>query len=253
MCGQRISEHTIFAESMLESSWAQRTRRSWMTVSSFGLQALVVGLLLLLPLWKTVGVPTSRTLSTPISLGRTTAEPPQAAQASPASATRSNFQAGRFMQPSRIPTAISMTAEEPSPPAAVGVGTGVEGVRLPGSSIGLPAALFNGSRPVLPTAAAPMARTFRTSNMLEGSLIRRVQPIYPSLARSARIQGSVVLFAVISKAGAIDNLRVLSGHPMLVPAAIEAVRQWRYRPYILNSEPIEVETQITVNFLLSGN
>ena len=246
-------EPTMFAESMLETSWAQRTRRRWMTVTSFGLQALVIGLLLLLPLWKTVGVPTSRTLSTPISLGRTAAEPPETAQASPASARQSNFQAGRFVQPSRIPPLSSMTAEEPSPSAAVGDGTGVAGLGIPGSSIGLPAALFNGSRPVLPAAPAPVIRTFRTSNMLEGSLIRRVQPVYPSLARSARIQGSVVLFAVISKAGAIDNLRVLSGHSMLVPAAIEAVRQWRYRPYILNNEPIEVETQITVNFLLSGN
>ena len=78
-------------------------------------------------------------------------------------------------------------------------------------------------------------------------------PSYPPLARSARIQGPVVLAAVISKAGTIENLRALSGHPMLVPAAIEAVSQWRYRPYILNSEPIEVETQITVNFMLSGN
>ncbi len=157
------------------------------------------------------------------------------------------------MQPSRIPTAISMTAEEPLPPATVGVGTGVEGDRLPGSSNGLPESLFNGSKPVLPAAPAPVIRTFRTSNMLEGSLIRRVQPAYPALARIARIQGPVVLFAVISKAGTIDNLRVVAGHPMLVPAAIEAVHQWRYRPYILNSEPIEVETQITVNFLLSGN
>jgi periplasmic protein TonB len=246
-------EHIMFAESMLETSWAQRIRQSWMTLSSFGLQALVIGLLLLLPLWKTVGVPTSRTLSTPISLGRTAAEPPQTAQPSPASAAQSNFRSGRFMQPSRIPTAISMTADEPLPPAAVGIGAGVEGVGPPGASNGLPASLFSGSRPVLPSTPAPALRTFRTSNMLEGSLIRRVQPVYPRLARSARIQGSVVLFAVISKAGAIDNLRVMSGHPLLVPAAIEAVRQWRYRPYILNSEPIEVETQITVNFLLSGN
>jgi periplasmic protein TonB len=246
-------EHTMFAESILETSWAQRTRRSWMTVTSFGLQALVIGLLLLLPLWKTVGVPTSRTLSTPISLGRTAAEPPQTAQASPAHPTQSNFQAGRFMQPSRIPTLISMTAEEPSAPATIGAGTGIEGAGLPGSSTGLPASLFNGSRSVLPSAPAPVVRTFRTSNMLEGSLIRRVQPVYPPLARSARIQGSVVLFAVISKAGGIDNLRIVAGHPLLVPAAIDAVRQWRYRPYILNSEPIEVETQITVNFLLSGN
>ena len=89
--------------------------------------------------------------------------------------------------------------------------------------------------------------------MLEGMLIRKVQPIYPPLAKAARIQGPVVLAAVISKAGTIDNLHALSGHPMLIPAAIDAVSQWRYRPYILNGEPVEVETQITVNFNLSGN
>jgi protein TonB len=89
--------------------------------------------------------------------------------------------------------------------------------------------------------------------MSEGDLIRKVQPSYPPLARSARIQGTVVLQAVISKQGTIENLRLLSGHPMLAPAAIDAVRQWRYRPYILNSEPVEVETQITLNFSLAGN
>lgn len=247
-------EHTMFADSMLETSWGQRTRRSWMTLSSFGLQTVAIGLLLLLPLWKTVGVPGSRTLSTPISLGRSVPEGrPQAAPAPRGSATQSNFRAGRFLQPSRIPTVITMSAEEPSPPATVGDGTGVEGIGLPGSPEGLPRSLFNGTRTVAPTAPPTIARTFRTSNMLEGSLIRRVQPSYPQLARSARIQGAVVLFAVISRAGTIDNLRVLSGHPLLVPAAIEAVRQWRYRPYILNSEPIEVETQITVNFILAGS
>jgi protein TonB len=89
--------------------------------------------------------------------------------------------------------------------------------------------------------------------MDEGNLIRRVQPTYPALARSARIQGTVMLQAVISKQGRIENLVVLAGHPMLVPAAIDAVRQWHYRPYILNNEPVEVETQITVNFSLAGN
>jgi protein TonB len=89
--------------------------------------------------------------------------------------------------------------------------------------------------------------------MNEGNLIRKVQPTYPALARSARIQGTVMLQAVISKQGRIENLIVLAGHPMLVPAAIDAVRQWHYRPYILNNEPVEVETQITVNFSLAGN
>jgi protein TonB len=66
----------------------------------------------------------------------------------------------------------------------------------------------------------------------------------------ARIQGPVVLEAVISKAGKIENLRLVSGHPMLAAAAIDAVSQWRYRPYILNGDEIEVETEITVNFVL---
>jgi TonB family protein len=81
----------------------------------------------------------------------------------------------------------------------------------------------------------------------------RVQPIYPPLARQARIQGTVQLRAIISKTGTIENLVAVSGHPMLVPAALNAVRQWRYRPFLLNSAPIDVETEITVNFVLSEN
>jgi protein TonB len=89
----------------------------------------------------------------------------------------------------------------------------------------------------------------RRSIIMEGNLVHRVQPEYPALARSARIQGRVLLRAVISREGTIENLQVLAGHPMLVQAAIDGVRQWRYRPYILNGEPVEVETQVTVNFL----
>ena len=89
--------------------------------------------------------------------------------------------------------------------------------------------------------------------MMDGFLIHRVQPEYPAPARQVRVQGAVVIAALISKEGTIENLHVLSGHPMLIPAALSAVKQWRYRPYILNGDPIEVGTQITVNFLLSGN
>jgi protein TonB len=88
--------------------------------------------------------------------------------------------------------------------------------------------------------------------MMEGNLIYRVQPRYPVLAIQARVQGQVVLRAMISREGAIENLQVLSGPGMLAPAALDAVRQWRYRPYVLNGEPVEVETQVTVNFVLGG-
>ena len=78
-------------------------------------------------------------------------------------------------------------------------------------------------------------------------LEKQVSPVYPPLARAARVQGTVVLTIVIGKDGAFETLELVSGHPMLVPAAIDAVKQWRYRPYQLNGQPIEVQTTINVN------
>lgn len=83
--------------------------------------------------------------------------------------------------------------------------------------------------------------------------MHKVEPAYPPMARTARIQGPVELRAIISKEGTIENLRVVSGHPMLAQAALDAVRQWRYRPYILNGAPVEVETEVIVKFVLSAN
>ncbi len=88
--------------------------------------------------------------------------------------------------------------------------------------------------------------------MMEGNLIYRVEPEYPAIARLAHIQGAVVLHAIIGKEGKIENLQAVSGPPLLIRAALDAVRQWRYRPYLLNGDPVEVETQVTVNFILAG-
>ena len=88
--------------------------------------------------------------------------------------------------------------------------------------------------------------------MQEGLLIRQIKPPYPELAKRARIQGSVLLHAVISREGRIEQLQVVSGHPLLINAAVDAVKQWVYRPYILNGDPVAVDTQITVNFTLNG-
>ena len=85
------------------------------------------------------------------------------------------------------------------------------------------------------------------------NLIKKTQPVYPPLAKQARIQGVVHLTAVISKDGTIQNLQVISGHPLLVPAALEAVKTWIYKPTLLNNEAVEVITQVDVNFTLSGN
>ena len=252
-------EDEMFADSMLEPSWAQRIRRSWTTLTSFGLQALIIGLLLLLPVLKTVGLPSARTVSTPISLGRRAVQPLAAtSRAAVPSAAPHNLANPRLVAPGHMPTHIAMVADDLSaqplggPTGRSEVGNGDLGF-LPGSGDGLPTSLIGGNRPLLPTPPPPVVRAIRTSSMLEGNLIRRVEPVYPPLARNARIQGPVVVYALISKVGTMENVRALSGHPLLVPATIDAVSQWRYRPYILNGEPIEVETQITVNFYLSGN
>ena len=87
-----------------------------------------------------------------------------------------------------------------------------------------------------------------STGVSEGMLLRRVEPVYPIIAQRARIEGTVELRAVISKDGMIEGLQRISGHPLLVTAAMDAVRQWRYRPYMLNAEPLEVETNVVVNF-----
>jgi protein TonB len=85
-----------------------------------------------------------------------------------------------------------------------------------------------------------------------GMLIQKTQPIYPPIAKAARVSGTVIIQATISKAGSIQDLHVVSGPAMLQSAAVDAVRQWRYKPYLLNNEPVEVETTINVIFTLGG-
>jgi periplasmic protein TonB len=244
---------SMFANCMLETSWTHRSRRSWTTLSSFGLQAVLIGVLLLLPLLKTVGVPlVSRTVSVPVSTANTTPERRGPVRSHRGAWAQILSAPARFVAPGQIPHTITVTdgnttAPDSSAacigicdPGVVGTGPGVQGFPIP----------LSGTRPVMPAAIPKPTRAFRTSSMLQGSLIRRIDAVYPAPARSARVQGSVVLFATISISGTIENLRAISGQPLLVRAAINAVKQWRYRPYILNGEPIEVETEITVNFVL---
>lgn len=256
MTAQDAFSSPIFSGSLLEVSWTQRVRRGFTTLSSFGLEVVILCGLLLVPLLKTIVIPEVHMVSAPISLGPH--EVPRGGDAAHlgSSPRTTNAPIIPFVQPGHIPHDIPVGDQPSSLPE--GIRTDCPGCSGLGVRNGLPNIFVSGNDNVLPPPppskpSAQPSRPFRTSHMLEGNLIHQVQPIYPSLARTARIQGAVVLSAVIGKDGTIENLRVLSGHPMLVAAAIDAVRRWRYRPYILNEEPIEVETQITVNFSLSGN
>jgi protein TonB len=115
---------------------------------------------------------------------------------------------------------------------------------------GLPQAAPPPPPPPPPKPATP--KSIRVGgNVQQANLIRQVKPVYPPLAKAARVQGTVKFEAVIAKDGTIQNLHVVSGPPLLVNAALEAVKQWQYKPTLLNGEPVEVITTIDVNFTLS--
>jgi protein TonB len=239
--------------STLESNWDQSARRGWTTLASFTIQAFSLGLLVIVSLIWIERPPQLHLLqiTLPSSFTRPAAtEPWQEHRRN--STTVSHGQARSFNFPVTGRHAEVSDIDNVPPAPELGTIDSAQGGRrdgvLPGN-LGVDVATLIPARPaVRPAAAKPV----HVSNIGIGNLVFRVQPNYPALARQARIQGSVELRAIISKRGTIENLVVLRGHPMLSAAAIEAVRQWRYRPYLLNNEPVEVETEVTVNFTLSG-
>jgi TonB family protein len=111
-----------------------------------------------------------------------------------------------------------------------------------------PSSTKNPGSPAHPTVPQ---RVRLSPEVARGLLITKIMPVYPPLAQQANIQGIVVLEADIAKDGSVGSLRAVSGHPMLVPAAIDAAKQWKYKPYTLNGESVEVNTQIQVTFTLT--
>jgi protein TonB len=151
----------------------------------------------------------------------------------------------------KIPKKLEMVKDDAPPqPAMAGV-AGMEGTGGTGSAMaGILGGMGTGPAPVV-KAAAPK-KIAVSAGVIAGNKLGGMTPQYPAIAKAARIQGTVVLQATISKGGTIENLHVLSGPPMLQQAAMEAVKTWRYRPYLLNGEPVEVETQVNVIFTLGG-
>jgi periplasmic protein TonB len=241
----------MFADSLLESN-LDRTNRGWTTLASFAMQTLGVAILLMLPLLYTEGLPKLHLLSVSAPIGPPPGPPPPAQQHSAFRQGQSNMFHGIVVLPPSIPIGVKPIIEDSLPPAAEACNICVPGGTGNGNSANSILNSVGVAPAIVPPAPPPTAHPPRISHMMEGNLIYKVQPVYPALARAARIQGAVVIRAVISRSGTIENLQTLSGHPMLVAAALDAVRQWRYRPYILNGDPVEVETQVTVNFSLSG-
>jgi periplasmic protein TonB len=244
----------MFEDSLIESGGRLKTKRGVTTVFSFGLQVALVGILVLLPLLFTEALPKTQLMTFLVAPPPPPPPPPPpAAAVKVVKQVQTDIINGQLRTPSKIPEKVQMIKEEEAPPPVASMAGVVGGV--PGAAGGQLGGVIGGiisSTPVAVPKVATPQRVRVSQGVTQGLLIKKIQPAYPPLARQARIQGAVLLQAEISKEGTIENLRLISGHPMLAPAAIEAVKQWKYKPYILNGEPVEVETQITVNFTLSG-
>ena len=241
-----MSAQTMFAQTFCDSS-LDLSRRGWTTLISFSLECLAVVALIAVPLFHVERLPQVKNIAavfTPIVQADPIPIHP-AAPEHPAAIPYAQMAGPGIMQPGRIPNS---TADEPPLTPAPQVPWG--GVGQGANPLGQIVNDGPSARSMHPILARP---TRISAGVMEGSLIQKIQPVYPRLALVAHIEGSVVLQAVISREGAIEKLQVVSGSPYLSPAAVEAVRQWRYRPYKLNKEPVEVETQIVVNFTLDGN
>jgi len=232
----------MFEQSLVESTGRIRTRSRRYALPSFLLEAALVTTLILLPYLYPAGLPRT-TLITPLIAPP---PPPATTPAQPVTTTAPRPRALNVYAPSRIPTTIAPIVDTPPGPIVPGsldTGPGVPGL----SSVPLPAA------PPMPPVhiAKPVGPLRISAGVAAGQLIVPIQPRYPAIAQQARVQGTVVVYAIIGTDGRIASLRVLSGPPLLVPAAAEAIQHARYRPWTLNGQPVEVETTINVVFSLN--
>jgi len=253
----------MFEDSLLESGGKNsklHRRGAWTTVFSFVLQFALVGVLVLLPLIYTDALPKQQLMGYLVAPPPPPPPPPPpaAAPVMPKAPSKpvTEIDNGQLKAPTAIPKKIAMIDEKEAPPPSMGgVVGGVIGGVPGGQAGGVMGGVLGGivqSAPVAVPKVATPKRIPVSSGVVSGLLIHKVQPAYPPLAKQARISGAVILQAVIGKDGSIQNLKAVSGHPMLIQSALDAVRQWKYKPYILNGEPVEVDTQVTVNFTLAG-
>ena len=258
--GAALPQRMMFSDSILEFG-VQRKRKFFATTTSFIVNILAIVIMLLIPLAFTEQLPKAQLLTFLVAPPPPPPPPPPAAAEVPRVVHQIQtdlMNTGQLRTPSKIPQKIQMIKEDEAPPPMAstagvvgGVPGGIPGGQLGGVIGGIVSSTSNLSAVPKFVPATPQ-RIRISQGVTKGLLVHREEPAYPTLARAARVQGDVVLSAVIDVNGQIQNLTLVSGHPMLVPAAIAAVKQWRYKPYLLNGSPVEVETTITVIFSLSS-
>jgi periplasmic protein TonB len=217
-----------------------RTHKPWSVGVSVILQGALLGTILLIPLLYTQKLP-SAAMNTYLVTPPPPAPPPPPQQVVKQVQTKT-FAVNRMVAPTVIPKQVEIAKEEAPPPLAPSDTAGV-----PGGTGDVLGAIGTGAAPPPPPPAAPR-RIKVGGDVQAAALVRQVTPAYPNIAKTAHVSGTVVLHAIISKDGSIEKLEYVSGPPLLMASAITAVKEWKYRPTMLNGQPVEVDTTVQVVF-----
>ena len=242
----------MFEDSTFESGGNIKSKSGrWMLVTGI-INGSILVLLILIPLIYPEALPRAAMLT--VLTAPPPPPPPPPPQPPPEVVhvvhVQSEMMNNQLTAPTKIPHDIKIVAEKEAPPSS---GFGVAGMEgLGGSTGGVIGSVF-GSGTAAPKVKAEAPKKVNISGgVAQGMLLNKTTPMYPPIAKAARVSGTVVLQATISKTGTIENLRVISGPAMLQQSAMDAVKSWRYRPYLLNGDPVEVETTVNVVFTLGG-
>ena len=246
----------MFDDLVESTAVAKRTNKSWTVLLSAIIQGGILFVLILIPLIYTEALPKQLLTTFLVAPAPPPPPPPPAAAVQRIVKPIARIiQAGKMMAPTVIPKKVAMIKEEELPPdvGAVGVVGGVPGGIAGGQAGGVLGGIIGGTGSNLPPPPKPTQQRIRVGgNVQSAKMIRQVQPVYPQIAKTAHVQGTILLHAIIAKYGSVQELTYVSGPPLLMKAAQDAVREWRYQPTLLNGEPVEVETTISVIFTLGG-
>jgi periplasmic protein TonB len=261
-----IARHRVFAEALLENVKIPRPRRAAEVAGAFVIQGLILAALVLIPLLHTQAIDVGRLNSTYLVAPAPPAPPPPpppaaSAAPQPAPVKKQVFDAKKLTVPTMIPKQVAIVKDQaPGAPTidtmtgvSGGVAGGVPGGQVGGVLGGVLGGVIGGVPQVAPPQvvappAEPSAPIRVGGNIRQPRLITKVDPIYPPLARQSRIQGEVVIDAIIDPQGNVSQAKIISGHPMLIQAALDAIRKWKYEPTLLNGQPVAVELQAHVQF-----
>lgn len=239
----------MFADTLLESSPTARKNKRWPMATAFTLETIIAALVIIVPLLSTGVIPVSARMQIIAPLTEVRLEPRKPV---PTDTVANSQDANSNPRPMAV-VLVNNNRDTIQYGKSVATTNNPDDVRPGDPSIAnnndLPDDLVkkgNGNGPVNPGPGRIV------SNLSEAQLINRVEPVYPRPAILAGVQGQVKLHAIIARDGRVTSLNVISGSPLLVHAAMDAVSQWRYRPYYLNGQAVEVETFITVNFRREG-